>query len=174
MNLINIAIRKLETRLVRKLERHVASASDSHANTNRGWVAGAMMSTLLATAAINPMLARAADTNLYTEAQAQNGKRLYTEHCAGCHGANLEGSAKFPALAGPAFLERCQDNGHTADDLLFIMRSFMPYNEPGKLSKQQYADIMAYILKVNGIAADAKALTADAKTLQKILLTMNP
>ena len=54
------------------------------------------------------------------------------------------------------------------------MRSFMPYNAPGKLSKQQYAHIMACILKLNGIAPDGKALTCDGEALQKVLLALNP
>ena len=52
------------------------------------------------------------------------------------------------------------------------MRSFMPYNEPGKLSKQQYADIMAYLLKVNGFAAGTKVLSATAQT--NVALTTKP
>jgi mono/diheme cytochrome c family protein len=171
MNLINIVIRKLEARLIRKLERYVACAETPRAIAPAALAA--LFATLLATAALFPAAVRA-DNTLYTEAQARSGERLYTEHCASCHGANLQGSAQFPALAGKSFVERCVDNGHTVDDLLFIMRSFMPYNAPGKLSKQEYADIMAYILKVNGIAGDSKALSADAEALQKSLLSMNP
>jgi mono/diheme cytochrome c family protein len=171
MNFIDTAIRKLEGRLIRKLERHVASAQTNRAITAGVMIAGALFSMVVAGAVVNPSVARA-DASIYTEAQAQSGERLYTQHCAGCHGAKLEGSGKFPALAGKAFLERCQDNGHSVDDLLFIMRSFMPYNAPGKLNKQEYADIMAYMLKVNGIAAGTKVLSSDAQT--KVALTTQP
>lgn len=172
MNLINPAIRKLEARLLRKLERYNAAAVAPRAASLNALTM--LLHALLLGAALAVPATVRADTSIYTEVQAKNGERLYNEHCAGCHGANLEGNGQFPALAGKAFLERCLDNGHTVEDLLFIMRSFMPYNAPGKLTKQEYADIMAYMLKVNGIAPDAKALNSQAAELQKVLLSMNP
>ena len=154
MNLIDTLIRRLEQRLLGKLERYV----DTTPRTGSATVFAAALVGVLAVGSVH-----AAD-GAYTDAQAQSGERVYAEHCAGCHGVKLEGKGNIPALSGRDFLQRCDDNGHTVDDLLFIMRSFMPYNEPGKLSKQQYADIMAYLLKVNGFAAGTKVLSAAAQT----------
>ncbi|MEO6024575.1 MAG: c-type cytochrome [Burkholderiales bacterium] len=94
--------------------------------------------------------------------------RLYSQHCAGCHGDKLEGKGNVPALPGEAFLKRCADSGHTVDDVFYIIRAFMPYNEPGKLSNQQYVEILAYVLKVNGLAAGATALFSDASVIQRL------
>lgn len=162
MNLIDTLIRRLEQRLIGKLERYVDSGQRAQSgNGSAGWAAAALVGML----SIGGMSATArADDGAYTEAQARNGERVYAEHCAGCHGVKLEGKGTIPALSGSDFIQRCDDNGHSVDDILFIMRSFMPYNEPGKLSKQQYADIMAYLLKVNGFAAGTQVLSARAQT----------
>ena len=172
MNLLDTMIRRLEQRMLGKIERYVDSAQGTRsANSCATLAAAALICVLSVGGLLVPAGARAED-GAYTEAQARSGERVYIEHCAGCHGAKLEGKGNVPALSGTAFIKRCDENGHTVDDLLFIMRSFMPYNEPGKLSKQQYAEIMAYMLKVNGFAVGAMVLSSDAQT--KIALTTKP
>ena len=103
----------------------------------------------------------------YTEPQASKGQIAYEKNCASCHGLKLEGGVGVP-LAGPTFVSNCKNEGRTADDLFYIMRTFMPYGEPGKLTKQEYVDIIAYILKVNGHRAGTKHLPADATVLGRI------
>lgn len=168
MNLIDTIIRRLEQRMLGKVERYIDSQRGRSANNAGALVSAALVCVLSVGVLLTPAGARAED-GAYTEAQAQSGERVYSEHCAGCHGAKLEGKGNVPALSGAAFIKRCEDNGHSVDDLLFIMRSFMPYNEPGKLSKQQYADIMAYLLKVNGFAPGTQTLSSDTQT--KVALT---
>jgi hypothetical protein len=46
----------------------------------------------------------------------------------------------------------------------------MPYDAPGSLTKQQYADVVAYVLKMNGYAAGEAELTPSAAALKKINL----
>ena len=41
----------------------------------------------------------------FTAAQVQKGQGDYTQNCAGCHGANLQGGAG-PTLMGAAFLTK--------------------------------------------------------------------
>ena len=43
--------------------------------------------------------------------------------------------------------------GHSVDELYYITRTQMPYGAGGKLSSQQYINIIAYILKMNGYSA---------------------
>jgi len=112
----------------------------------------------------------AVESALFTTAQAERGRLLYDEHCVTCHGARLEGNPAA-ALAGPAFLGRWADGQHTLDDLFYIIRSQMPYNEPGKLAKQQYADVLAYMLKANGYAAGEAELPPGGAALKKITLS---
>ncbi len=43
-----------------------------------------------------------AATAVYTAAQAEAGRAVYTRECATCHQANLQGSFEAPPLAGRA------------------------------------------------------------------------
>jgi hypothetical protein len=44
----------------------------------------------------------------------------------------------------------------------------MPKTEPGSLSKEEYASIVAYLLKLNGMPAGKQPLPADTAALGKI------
>ena len=109
------------------------------------------------------------DTGLFTEAQATRGERLYEQYCTACHGARLQGNPAAP-LVGAVFESRWADGQHTLDDLFYIVRTQMPYNAPGSLAKQQYADVVAYVLKMNGYAAGQAELAPSAAALKKITL----
>ena len=91
---------------------------------------------------------------IYTEAQAQRGRGFYAEHCASCHGANLEG-AEHRALKGDRFWATWQDT--TVDRLLTHVSLNMPHSEDGSLKgtlgARVYADIVAHILSTNQFPA---------------------
>jgi len=106
---------------------------------------------------------------IYSEAQAGRGEALYQQYCVMCHGARLEGNPAAP-LTGPAFRARWEDGQHTLDDLFFIVRSLMPNNAPGSLTKTQYADVVAYILKVNGYPAGEAELVPTAAAMKRVTL----
>ena len=106
---------------------------------------------------------------LYSEVQAARGESLYQQHCSACHGARLQGSPAAP-LTGDAFRARWEDRRHTLDDLYYIIRSLMPNSAPGSLSKAQYADVVAYILKVNGYPAGAEELVPNAAAMKTVTL----
>jgi mono/diheme cytochrome c family protein len=109
------------------------------------------------------------DAGIYSEAQAARGEQLYQQYCVSCHGGRLQGNPAAP-LAGPTFVSRWADGAHTLDDLLYIMRTQMPYNAPASLSKQQYADVLAYVLKVNGYPAGEAELAPVASVLKGVTL----
>lgn len=78
----------------------------------------------------------------YTQAQSNEGAALYQQHCSSCHGTNLQG-VSAPALDGPTF-----GRAHLNVSQMFdIVRQQMPLNAPGSLSQDNYASIMAYLLK---------------------------
>jgi len=112
---------------------------------------------------------QAGDDAVYSEPQAVRGEALFQEHCAACHGARLEGNPAV-ALTGPAFRTRWEDGTHTLDDFYYIIRTLMPYSAPGSLSKPQYADIVAYILKVNAYPAGDKELEPKAPAMKTLVL----
>src|SRR5687767_15865677 len=47
---------------------------------------------------------RSSWSGVYTAAQAAAGEKVYFEKCASCHGPDLGGIERAPALAGGAFL----------------------------------------------------------------------
>jgi len=103
---------------------------------------------------------------VYTPPQADRGKALYAKSCASCHGDALDGSGAAPPLSGTDF--KSNWNGQTADDLLEKMLTTMPADQPGELSRQQNADILAFLFLSNGFPAGSKELPSDAATLAKI------
>lgn len=103
---------------------------------------------------------------VYTDAQAKRGQPLYGEQCASCHGATLEGGESAPALAGAEFLSNW--NGLSAGDLFERMRTSMPLNNPGKLSREVNADILAYMLSMNQFPAGTSELPRATEVLKEI------
>ncbi len=103
---------------------------------------------------------------VYTQEQSTRGKTVYAKECASCHGAQLDGSGQAPPLAGADF--KGDWNGQTADDLFEKMQTSMPADRPGQLTREQNADILAFLLSSNGFPAGLKELPTDAAVLQKI------
>jgi mono/diheme cytochrome c family protein len=110
--------------------------------------------------------ARSVADGVYADTQARRGQPLYREECARCHGESLNGGESSPELAGEAFIERWK--GQTLADLLERIRTTMPSDSPGRLSRQQYADSVAYKLKTNKYPAGQKELARDTDSLRQI------
>jgi quinoprotein glucose dehydrogenase len=107
-----------------------------------------------------------AGNGVFTQEQADRGKPLYGKECASCHGSALDGSGTAPPLAGADF--KGNWNGQTADDLFEKMQTSMPADQPGRLSREQNADILAFLFLSNGFPVGSKGLPTDAAVLQKI------
>lgn len=103
---------------------------------------------------------------VYTEEQAKRGQALYGRECASCHGALLAGGEEAPPLAGDAFLANW--NGLTVGDLFERMRTSMPQDDPARLSRQQNADILAYLLSGNRFPAGKTELENRTEMLKQI------
>lgn len=82
---------------------------------------------------------------LYTKAQAEQGKQVYAQNCAACHGDQLQGKTA-PAIAGAAFLKKADLLGWSVADLRTIIVTQMPRSNPGSLSPDQYAAVIAFLL----------------------------
>jgi cytochrome c len=101
-------------------------------------------------------------------AQIDEGKALYTEKCAGCHGAAGEGTDKGPPVVGseafpldPRPGSKRTGQFHTAADVFTFATQTMPADDPGSLSQDQYLAIFAFDLTANGVKLD-KPLDGDA------------
>ena len=103
---------------------------------------------------------------VYTEEQAKRGEPLYHKECAPCHGDSLSGGESAPPLTGGAFLSNW--NGLTLGDLFERIRKTMPQNAPGKLSRQQNADILAFALSANKFPAGKSELSRQSEFLKEI------
>jgi S-disulfanyl-L-cysteine oxidoreductase SoxD len=103
---------------------------------------------------------------VYTDAQAARGAQGFAQYCAACHGGSLGGVGEAPGLVGAQFI--ADFNGLTVGDLFDRIRATMPLNNPAGLTRDQYADILAFILKFNGFPAGQKDLYRRSEFLNTI------
>jgi S-disulfanyl-L-cysteine oxidoreductase SoxD len=92
---------------------------------------------------------------LYTEAQATAGAEVYTKVCASCHEKTDVTNADFKANWG----------GRSLYELYEEIRTTMPDDNPGALSRDEYAGATAYILKLNGFVAGQVAVMPDSAAM---------
>jgi S-disulfanyl-L-cysteine oxidoreductase SoxD len=102
---------------------------------------------------------------VYTDAQAGRGAGQYTQHCAMCHGAVLEGNGESPPLIGQ-FIPNWA--GTTLDELYDKISTTMPLNAPGTLRPAIAADILAFLLKENNFPAGSKELGSETDALKTV------
>lgn len=100
---------------------------------------------------------------VFTEDQAKRGEPLYAEKCSSCHGPDMNGGEMAPGLTGGEF--QANWNDLTLGDLFERMRISMPQNNPGSLSRQQNADILAAILKKGNYPAGKAELPTQTEML---------
>lgn len=98
---------------------------------------------------------------VYTEEQADRGKQSVQTNCGACHNSSDWATASF--------LKSWV--GQPIGELHARIQNTMPYDSPGRLSSQEYADIVAYILKINSVPAGKNELPADQERLSKIQVT---
>ena len=103
---------------------------------------------------------------VYTEAQAKRGDAVYRQNCASCHGVALEGIETAGPLTGGRFTSNW--NGVTVGDMLERVRVSMPHDRPGTLSRQQTADVLAYVFSFNRFPAGKVELARQTELLKQI------
>lgn len=96
----------------------------------------------------------------YLESQAVEGARLYSENCAVCHLPDLSGSFEAPALKGNNFLTTW--SSRSVSELTDLLNETMPPQEPGSLSPSEYASLVAFVLRENGVPVGSSSLAADS------------
>jgi mono/diheme cytochrome c family protein len=126
----------------------------------------AWAAALLIAFAIAQEATRSVWDGVFTQEQADRGRPLYNQHCASCHADTLMGGEMSPPLVGGEFLSNW--NGLTLGDLFERIRTSMPQNKPGTLSREVNADITAYILSVNKFPVGKKELPHSAEFLRDI------
>lgn len=101
---------------------------------------------------------RSAKAGVYTVAQAERGKDLYLLQCRSCHTPESHTGVIFDTWWG----------GRLLSDLFEFMQERMPKNEPGSLTAQEYADVVAYLLRLNALPPGNDELSTDVTALKKI------
>ena len=106
---------------------------------------------------------------VYSEEQTARGKDEYEYNCGNCHIHDLSGDSikDVPALAGPDFMAKW--SGKSVKELLDYIATNMPQDSRGTLGGKTYADVTAYVLKVNAFPAGAEAL-ADSPRLASTIV----
>jgi polar amino acid transport system substrate-binding protein len=103
---------------------------------------------------------------LYTEQQAKAGKQVFDSSCASCHGTNLQG-VSAPPVGGSVFLNKTKLLDWSVADMRNVVVNSMPANNPGSLSPEQYADVLAYLLAVNCYPAGNNSFPTSASPALK-------
>jgi mono/diheme cytochrome c family protein len=116
-------------------------------------------------AAQEPAARKTAREGVFTQAQAERGKKVYETNCVTCHLPDLDGSANPDAgargapLVGTRFV---QDFGESRVSTLFNkMKRDMPSGRPGTLTDQEYLDAAAFVLQRNKFPAGPAELTEE-------------
>ena len=104
----------------------------------------------------------------YVAEQAEAGQTVYTEQCASCHGANLDDGPFAPPVKGIEFQQRWA--GQSADTLFDYLEAQMPPAAPGSLGDDQYARVLAFLLRENGLAPGTEPLPSDPAALKAMVL----
>jgi mono/diheme cytochrome c family protein len=122
--------------------------------------------SLFALRAQEPAESRSVWDGVYTEEQAKRGEPIYQKECAACHGAMMTGGESAPALTGGAF--QANWNGLTLGDLFDRIRKTMPQSKPGSLTRQQEADVLAFMLSINKFPTGKTELYRQSEMLKEI------
>ena len=120
------------------------------------------------TAIAEPQAApRSVKDGVYTTGQANAGKTAYLEKCASCHGKMAGATPDMAPLLNDYVFQDTWKN-RSVGELFDRIRNSMPQNEPGTLSPQRTAEIVAYILSANELPAGNRALGEEVEALKQI------
>jgi mono/diheme cytochrome c family protein len=97
---------------------------------------------------------------VYTAAQADRGQSLFRSKCASCHAPNrFTDDLFYTSFAGKPLWE-----------MFDVISDTMPEDNPNSLKKEEYADVIAYLLKLNDFPTGPSDLPIDKDALSAILM----
>jgi mono/diheme cytochrome c family protein len=133
----------MRSRVVR--ERRIARSASSLLLV---WAAGALLTAQAP--------GRTVWDGVYTDAQAERATATFNQTCSRCHTLTSEGTRP---LSGDKFWESYTQR--TVGDLLAYVRTNMPNGAGGSLPAATYNDLVALILKSNGLPAGNTEITPE-------------
>lgn len=107
---------------------------------------------------------KSTNDGVYTREQALRGQDVYAGNCKSCHTPESH--------TGTVFTSKW--NGKPLLELYAYMRDLMPKNDPGTLSPEEYADVLAYMLRLNRLPMGDVDLPTDTTALKRIRFQVGP
>lgn len=106
--------------------------------------------------------ARTTNDGVYTREQAERGEKVYLKVCAECHQPE-----QFRD-----YLRRWV--GLPVEYFYQVLRATMPENNPGGLTRQEYADVLSYVFAINGTPPGEQELGVETEQLEAITIVAPP
>lgn len=105
----------------------------------------------------SPPVGRSLSDAVFTRRQASRGERRFQQACAACHRTNEMTRSLLRSTVH-----------ETVGDLFEQISTTMPQSNPGSLSADDYADILAYIFRLNDYPAGEEDLPPDLSALESV------
>ena len=105
---------------------------------------------------------------VFTSAQARRGGELYNQSCVSCHGPDFKGDEMAPSIAGNDFIVFWTEV--PVGSLFERIKVSMPADGPGRLTDEEYVDVVAYLLDANSYPAGDQELPAEKVALDAIMI----
>jgi S-disulfanyl-L-cysteine oxidoreductase SoxD len=128
----------------------------------RAWGLGLAASglTLILASSLAAQEKKSVRAGVYTAMQAERGQTMFRSKCASCHAPNrFTDDLFYTSFAGKPLWE-----------MFDVISDTMPEDDPGSLKKEEYADVIAYLLKLNSFPAGEVDLPIDKEALSAIVM----
>ena len=103
---------------------------------------------------------------VYTSEQSARGEALYRKACQSCHTPTLRGGVVIPALVGTDFIAKWARM--STGDLYERIRTTMPPSASRRLTREEYADVVAFMFDKNNFPAGEQELGSEFAELKNI------
>jgi mono/diheme cytochrome c family protein len=99
---------------------------------------------------------------VYTDEQALTGETSFANLCQACH--------NLASQSGKAFARKWEER--SLWELFDAIKEEMPKDNKGTLTPKQVVELMAYLLKINGLPAAATPLSPEQSVLETITIEL--
>jgi mono/diheme cytochrome c family protein len=128
-------------------------------------------SVVLGAAALAAAGPRSVWSGVYSDEQASAGETIYYAKCSSCHGDELGGIERAPALAGAQFLDAWRDRSLRR---LLDRIDEMPPGQPRSLSPADAVAVLSFLLRSSEMPSGPAPLPADRAALGDITIDRAP